>query len=64
MKYKLIFTSFLMFIFCTCCIGQNKTDLPTDTVKSETKEVITSYGPNSITRNIKQDRNGNIWIAS
>jgi ligand-binding sensor domain-containing protein len=30
----------------------------------ETKDVSTSYGPNSIVRTIKQDRKGNIWIAS
>lgn len=30
----------------------------------ETKDVSTSGGPNSIVRTIKQDRKGNIWIAS
>lgn len=30
----------------------------------ETKDVIASHGPNSIVRTIKQDRKGNIWIAS
>ncbi|WP_029284582.1 two-component regulator propeller domain-containing protein [Pedobacter sp. R20-19] len=30
----------------------------------ETKNVTTSYGPNSIVRTIKQDRHGNIWLAS
>jgi ligand-binding sensor domain-containing protein len=30
----------------------------------ETKDVTTSYGPKSIVRTIKQDRKGNIWIAS
>ncbi len=53
-----------MFVFCTSCGGQNKTDLPKENIKSETKEVITSHGPNRITRNITQDRNGNIWIAA
>jgi ligand-binding sensor domain-containing protein len=31
---------------------------------TETKDIVTSYGPNSIVRNVKQDRNGNILIAS
>jgi ligand-binding sensor domain-containing protein len=53
-----------MSVFCTPCKGQNKTDLPKDNIKSENKEIVTSYGPNRITRNIKQDRKGNIWIAS
>ena len=30
----------------------------------ETKTIENAYGPNSITRNIIQDRNGNIWLAS
>lgn len=30
----------------------------------ETKDMSTSYGPKSIVRTIKQDRKGNIWMAS
>ncbi|HEY4326053.1 MAG TPA: two-component regulator propeller domain-containing protein [Mucilaginibacter sp.] len=54
----------LMLIFYTSCNFQNKTDLPKDNIKSETKSAITSAGPNNITRNIIQDRKGNIWIAA
>lgn len=43
---------------------QNKTNLSKDTITPETKDTVTSYGPNSMVRNIKQDRNGNILIAS
>ena len=64
MKDGQIYALFLMFVFCTCCKGQNKTDLPTDNTKSETKDVITSYGPNTSVRTIMQDRKGNIWLAS
>lgn len=32
--------------------------------KGQTKETITAYGPSSITRNIIQDRKGDIWLAS
>lgn len=64
MKYIHIYALFLMFILCTSCKGQNKTNVPKDNSKSETRDSITSLGPNSITRNIKQDRKGNIWIAS
>lgn len=31
---------------------------------SETKDIFTSHGPKSITRNIIQDKKGNIWIAA
>jgi ligand-binding sensor domain-containing protein len=54
----------LMFVFCVSCRKQNKTELPKDEVKSMTKDVIPSYGPNSVTRSVKQDRKGNLWIAS
>jgi ligand-binding sensor domain-containing protein len=54
----------LLIIFCSFCNAQNKTELPTSNTKSETKEVITSHGPNNIIRTIIQDRNGDIWIAS
>ncbi|MGH2563287.1 MAG: two-component regulator propeller domain-containing protein, partial [Ginsengibacter sp.] len=64
MKYVSVYALFFMFIFCTSGKGQTKTDFPTGNIKSESKDVITSYGPKSITRNIIQDRKGNIWIAS
>jgi ligand-binding sensor domain-containing protein len=48
---------FLMIVFCSFCRAQNKTEL-------STREVITSHGPSNITRNIVQDRHGNIWLAS
>ena len=53
-----LYTLFLMLVFCISCNGQRRTNLAKDTINS------VPYGPNSITRTIKQDRNGNIWIAS
>ena len=58
--YGLIF----ILIFYTSCKGQDKTELTKNNIKSENKDVTTSYGPNSITRTINQDRSGNIWIAT
>ena len=63
-KYIGIFTLLLMFIFCNYCVGQNKIDLATDSIKYETKGVITLYGPTTSVRTIRQDRQGNIWLAS
>jgi ligand-binding sensor domain-containing protein len=63
-KYAYLHVLFLMFVFCTSGKGQNKTDVPTDTIKSGYKDVISSYGPNRMVRTIRQDRNGNIWLAS
>ena len=62
MKY--VYTYLLLLVFCTYYKGQNKTDLSKGPINSETKEVITSHGPKRITRNIIQDRKGNIWIAA
>src|SRR6185369_9342814 len=44
--------------------GQSKTEPPKESTKSETKDMNASHGPGSITRNIIQDRKGNIWMAS
>ncbi|MXV15046.1 ligand-binding sensor domain-containing protein [Hufsiella ginkgonis] len=64
MKYVHVYTLFLIFVFCASCKGQNKTGPPKGNTRSETKEVTTSYGPNRIVRTIKQDKKGDIWIAS
>ena len=63
MKYPGIFTLFVMFIFCNC-LGQTKTELHTNAIKCETKEVITFHGPSTSVRTIRQDRKSNIWLAS
>lgn len=63
-KYAHVYAVFLMFVFNTACDAQNKTAPPKDSIKSETKEVSISHGPNRITRNIIQDKKGNIWIAA
>ena len=54
----------LMFVLCTSCKEQNKTEPPKNNTKSVTEDAVISFGPSSVTRTIKQDRNGNIWIAS
>ena len=64
MKYEHVYVLFLMVVFHTSCKGQGKSNLPKDNTKSETKDVSTSTVPNNITRTIKQDRKGNIWIAA
>ena len=63
MKYAHVY-ALLLLIFCTSCKGQNKTGIPKENIKSETKKIVTSSGPNQITRNIIQDRKGNMWMAT
>lgn len=61
MKYLQIYCLLLVFAFCNCSKGQNKTDLPKDNSLSNTTAL---GGPKAISRTIKQDRKGNIWIAA
>ena len=63
-KLTQIYILFLAFVFCTSSNAQNKTELPEDNIKPEIKNVITYNSPNTISRNIIQDRKGNIWIAA
>jgi ligand-binding sensor domain-containing protein len=63
MKYAHVYTLFLVFVFHTSC-GQTQTNSPKDNIKPETKDTVTSYGPNRMVRNVKQDRNGNILFAA
>jgi ligand-binding sensor domain-containing protein len=53
----------MILVFLTSC-GQNQTEGKKNIINSETTGIITSYGPNTSVRSIKQDRKGNIWLAS
>ncbi|GAB3949674.1 hypothetical protein GCM10028805_26330 [Spirosoma harenae] len=64
MKYVLVYALVLLVAVYASAKALNKTDLPKDTIKAESKELSTSYGPSHITRTIKQDRKGNIWMAT
>ncbi len=57
MKAVPVFAMLLMLGFCTSCRQNQK-----DNLKSE--DSSTSQVPNSMVWNVKQDRNGNILIAS
>ena len=56
--------AWLVVASCPLCGAQNATTLPKDKDISDTISTVTSHGPTSITRNIIQDRKGNIWIAA
>ena len=62
-SYLQIYSLFLLLVFCTSC-GQKQTEGKKIFINSKTQGVITTYGPKVITRNIIQDRKGNIWIAA
>ena len=42
MKKIPVYALFLMVVFCTSCGGQNKPDLPKNSIKPETKDKVTS----------------------
>lgn len=54
----------LMFVSGTWCEGQNATNPPKDMAQPDTADIVGSHGPSRITRNIIQDRKGNIWMAA
>jgi len=58
MKKLVYLFALLLFVSCTLCKGQ-RSYYPIDTIQA-----TTSHGPLGIVRNIKQDKNGNIWIAA
>lgn len=61
MKKHVYLLALLLFIPGFLCKGQNQSK---SYYPLKTTEIITSHGPLSITRNIKQDKKGNIWLAA
>jgi ligand-binding sensor domain-containing protein len=62
-KLVKLFTLFLIPFFHTAC-GQKQTEPHKDNINYSIKDTVTSYGPNRMVRNVKQDRNGNILFAA
>jgi ligand-binding sensor domain-containing protein len=63
MKYVLIYTLFLISVFHTSC-GQNKIEPHKDNINYSIKDTVTSYGPNTMGRNIKKGSNGTILFTA
>ena len=63
MKYIHLYSLFLILVCHTSC-AQNQTEPHKDNFNYDIKDTVTSYGPNTMVRNVKQDRNGNILIAA
>jgi len=64
MNHIHFYALFLISALFTSCGGQPKQDLPKETTRSESKDTVTAYGPETMVRNIKQGRNGTILIAA
>jgi ligand-binding sensor domain-containing protein len=58
-----LFALFSMAVFFSCC-KQKQTYASPDIIRSETKDIVTSYLLNAAARNIKKGRNGAILIAA
>ncbi len=63
-----IYILIILLILCTSCKGQKEQERPKAAINKEVGQEIkvdTSYkGPNTITLNIIQDEDGNIWLAA
>ena len=64
MEYVYVCVFFLMHIFFYTSCGQKQTEPHKDNINYNVKDTVTSQVPYSMVRNIKQDRKGNILIAS
>ncbi|HEX8038240.1 MAG TPA: two-component regulator propeller domain-containing protein [Chryseosolibacter sp.] len=64
MKYAVRCAWLWMIVSANLCNAQDKTEVRKANTRSATKDAIPYNGPTSITRNVIQDRNGNIWMAS
>jgi ligand-binding sensor domain-containing protein len=60
MKYAHVFALFLVFGFCTSCVGQNKPDLPK---KKEHPKLIKNPGNGNVQCGL-QDKAGNLWFGT
>jgi ligand-binding sensor domain-containing protein len=63
-KHVGLFVCLLALGYCTSCNSQNRTALSKNSTESRSKYFYSSDSPISIVRNIEEDRNGNLWIAS
>lgn len=63
MKHPLLYSFFLISILLTSC-RQNQQEAHKNSVMPNTKDSTTLQVPNSMVRNVKLDKNGNILIAS
>ena len=59
-----VYALLLLFVSGPSFDGQNNGAPPKDKIRSNTGVAIPSCGSNNSTRTIRQDRKGNIWIAS
>lgn len=64
MKHTHLYALLLSPIFCLPCTAQGLNDGPKNGITSQTKDTVTSYGPNTMVRNVKEDSNGHILIAA
>lgn len=63
MKYIQVYALFLVVVLHTAC-GQTQTEPHKDNINYDIKDTVTTYGPHTMVRNVKQDKNGNILFAA
>jgi len=64
MKYVLEYILLWLVAFYAPCKAQVSLDLLNRTITPQNKDVVGSNAPDDITRTMRQDSKGNIWIAA
>lgn len=54
----------LTTVFYLPCKAQSKTEIATDSIRFQTRDTVTLYGPNAMVRNVKKGKNGTILLAA
>ncbi len=64
MKKHFYLLSLLTFVACNWCAAQSEITPREDDIRYETRYLANSAVPGGITRTIKQDSKGNVWLAA
>lgn len=64
MKKYVHLLAWLALVSGTCCHRQNAANAQKEMAKPDNAAITSPHGPERITRNIIQDRKGNIWMAA
>ncbi|MBZ4035504.1 histidine kinase [Flavobacterium sp. 17A] len=62
--YLRIYILFSVFVFFTSCKESNQIKQQKENILVEKRDAVTPDGPKGMVRNVRQDKNGNILIAS
>jgi len=62
--FSILIICTLMSVFGSSCKAQSQTNVPKNTINSATPDTVTAQGPHRMVRHVRQDKKGDILIAS